>query len=437
MNDALERPGILHRLIAAKPWNAVAYLVLNFVFGVVWFVTLVTLIATGVGTLITIFGAFILAAAYFVWRFAAQLERLRIKAFFGEIIAAPPPRDRSGTIAKQVRAALSDGLAWRELFYLFLLFPVGIAEFCIAAVLVTFPFACVATLFTYRHSAARMDLGVGTVDALPAAIAVAIAGVALIAPFAAILVAMANGHRALARALLGPNTVQELEDRVDSLTKTRTGAVDAALAERQRIERDLHDGAQQRLVKLAMDLGMARARLDEDPEGAQQLIANAHAETKLALQDLRDLVRGIHPAILTDRGLDAAISAIADRARVPTTVDIALTERLPDAVESTAYFVVLEALANIDKHARATAARLSLTRTGDALLIDVYDNGTGGATITPGGGLAGLRDRVAALDGRLSVSSPAGGPTHLHAEIPCGPSSPKTPFFSEKASPVS
>lgn len=427
---------IVRRLVEAKPWTATIYLVLNFAFGVLWFVVLVTLIATGAGTLITIFGAFILAAAYYIWRFAAQLERLRIKGFFGEIIPAPPSMDRSGTLWTRVRRALADGLAWRELFYIFLLFPVGIAEFVLASVLVSLPFGLLSALVTYRSHAMQMNLGIWSVDTLPKALLVAFAGLILLLPCSAALVALADGHRALARALLSPRSIRELEERVGSLTTSRSGAVDAALAERRRIERDLHDGAQQRLVKLAMDLGMAREQMESNPERAHELVANAHVESKLALAELRDLVRGIHPAILTDRGLDAALSAVAERSRVPIELDIALTERLPEAVESAAYFVVLEALANIDKHARATAARVWVKRVRETLVVDVLDNGAGGAAIVPGGGLAGLRDRVSALDGQLSVMSPAGGPTQIHAEIPCGLSSPKTPLSYEKASPA-
>jgi signal transduction histidine kinase len=432
-----ERPGYLRRLVEAKPWNAAIYLVLNFAFGVLWFVVLVTLIATGVGTLITIFGAFILAAAYFVWRFAAQLERFRIKAFFDEVIPSPPPTDRSGTLAERVRRALANELSWRELFYVFLLFPVGIAELTLAAVLVSLPFGMISALATYRSDAMQMNLGVWSVDSLPKAAFVALAGLLLILPCASALVALANGHRALARALLSPRGIRELEERVGSLTISRTGAVDAALAERRRIERDLHDGAQQRLVKLAMDLGMAREQMKSDPARAQELIANAHAESKIALAELRDLVRGIHPAILTDRGLDAALSAVADRTHVPVELDVSLPHRLPEAVESAAYFVVLEALANVDKHASAAAARASVKQVGETLVIDVDDNGRGGASLVAGGGLAGLRDRVAALDGHISVVSPNGGPTHIHAEIPCGLSSPKTRLSSAKASSAS
>jgi signal transduction histidine kinase len=178
---------------------------------------------------------------------------------------------------------------------------------------------------------------------------------------------------------------------------------------------------QQRLVALAMDLGMAREKLDADPDAARALVATSHEEAKRVLAELRDLVRGIHPAVLTDRGLDAAISAVAGRSPIPVTTEVALAERLPEAVEATAYFVVVEALANVAKHSDATEVRVAVRRDGDRLAIEVLDNGTGGADPARGTGLTGLRDRVAALDGRLVVDSPPQGPTRVRAEIPCGP----------------
>jgi len=196
--------------------------------------------------------------------------------------------------------------------------------------------------------------------------------------------------------------------------------VDAALEERRRIERDLHDGAQQRLVALAMDLGLAREKLATDPEAGRALVAEAHEEAKRAIREIRDLVRGIHPAVLTDRGLDPAISALAGRCPVPVTVDVALDRRLPEAVESAAYFVVAEALTNVAKHSGAGQARVGVRCAHDQLTVEVVDDGVGGADPAAGAGLTGLVERVAALDGRLTVESPTGGPTRVRAELPCG-----------------
>jgi signal transduction histidine kinase len=212
-----------------------------------------------------------------------------------------------------------------------------------------------------------------------------------------------------------------LAERVDVLTKSRSGVMEAMLLERRRIERDLHDGAQQRLVALAMDLGMAKEKLRTDPAAAQRLVESSHEEAKRVLSDLRDLVRGIYPAVLTDRGLDAAISSVAGRSPVLVTVDVELPERPPEAVEATAYFVVVEALTNVAKHSGASEAKVWVRRVNDRLAIEVTDNGAGGADTKAGTGLGGLADRIAALDGQLTIDSPVGGPTRVRAEIPIGP----------------
>ena len=194
----------------------------------------------------------------------------------------------------------------------------------------------------------------------------------------------------------------------------------AADQDRRRLERDLHDGAQQRLVSLAMTLGLAQQKLATDPEQGARLVSEAHEEAKRALQDLRDLARGLHPAILTDHGLEAALPALAARCPIPTRVDIAVSPRPIPAVESAAYFVVAEALTNVARYSQATNVLVTARREANQLTIEVRDDGIGGARVTPGGGLAGLTDRVEALDGRLTVSSPGGGPTVVHVEVPCG-----------------
>jgi signal transduction histidine kinase len=195
--------------------------------------------------------------------------------------------------------------------------------------------------------------------------------------------------------------------------------MDAMLAERRRIERDLHDGAQQRLVSLAMNLGMAKEKMASDPDAARELVAASHDEAKQVLSELRELVRGIHPAVLTDRGLDAAISSIAGRCPVPVTIDVNLDARPSEGIEATAYFIVAEALTNVAKHSGATMAAVRINQHGDRLLIEVGDNGHGGAVVQRDSGLGGLADRVAALDGRFMVSSPPDGGTWVVAEIPC------------------
>ncbi len=221
--------------------------------------------------------------------------------------------------------------------------------------------------------------------------------------------------RLMVTGLLGPS---RLATRVSELESDRGVVVDTAAADLRRIERDLHDGAQARLVTLAMDLGLAKEKLTDDPEAAARMVDEAHGEVKVALQELRDLARGIHPAVLTDRGLDAALSAIASRCTVPVTVEVDLVSRPAQAIEGIAYFTVSELLQNISKHARATRATVDVWRAGDRLMLQVTDNGQGGASSAVGGGLAGLAERLDAVDGVLVVDSPTGGPTTITAELP-------------------
>jgi signal transduction histidine kinase len=219
--------------------------------------------------------------------------------------------------------------------------------------------------------------------------------------------------------LLGATEREEMADRIDVLTTTRSGAVDAQAAELRRIERDLHDGAQARLVALAMDLGMAREKLGADPGAAEALVAEAHEEAKRALVELRDLARGIHPAVLTDRGLEAALASLTGTGPVPVDLETSIPQRPPPAIEAAAYFVVAEALANAAKHSGAERVRVRVVGFDDRLLIEVADDGRGGAD-PAGEGLVGLRRRVEALDGRLGVGGGPDGGTIVRAELPCG-----------------
>jgi signal transduction histidine kinase len=209
------------------------------------------------------------------------------------------------------------------------------------------------------------------------------------------------------------------QQRVEVLEASRAGAVDAQEAELRRIERDLHDGAQARLVALGMSLGMAEQKLQTDPEAVQHLLAEARQGTTEALQELRVLARGIHPPILTDRGLGPAVAALTARNPLPSSVSVDVSRRPPAAVETAAYFVVAEALANATKHADASRVDVRIRAEGGTLVAEVEDDGRGGAVMS-GNGLTGLRQRVEALDGTLKVTSPAGGPTTVRTELPCG-----------------
>jgi signal transduction histidine kinase len=237
------------------------------------------------------------------------------------------------------------------------------------------------------------------------------AGLLLLPPIAYLVALLAHGQAALAQRLLGGG----LASRVRELWHSRTRLVDAFDAERRRIERDLHDGAQQRLVGLIMTLGLAE--LDLAGSGAE-LVAKARAEAEGVLVELRELVRGIHPRVLTDRGLHDAIMELADRCPLPVRVRVTLPRRPSPQVELAAYFVVCEALTNIVKHSRATGAEIAVAPAGRHVLLTVRDDGVGGAGLNRGSGLQGLADRVAVVDGRLAVTSPPGGPTELRVELP-------------------
>jgi len=210
----------------------------------------------------------------------------------------------------------------------------------------------------------------------------------------------------------------ELSDRIEILETTRAGAVDVQETDLRRIERDLHDGAQARLVALGMNLGMAEQKFAADPAGARELVAEARVGVEEALRELRNLARGIHPPVLTDRGLGAAIEALADHSPLPVEVTVTHVARPAPAVETAAYFVAAEALTNATKHAQATRVTIRVERVGERLRLEVADDGVGGAD-PAGGGLSGLRRRVEALDGTLTVTSPPGGPTVVRADLPC------------------
>ncbi|HEX4735688.1 MAG TPA: sensor histidine kinase [Thermoleophilaceae bacterium] len=224
---------------------------------------------------------------------------------------------------------------------------------------------------------------------------------------------------ALALTMENERLTAELRARVEELRASRARIVRAGDDERRRLERDLHDGAQQRLVALALNVKLARASLDKDPDGVRELLDDAIDELSEATTELRELARGIHPAVLTDRGLEAAVMALAARTAVPVELLALPDERLAAPVESTAYFVVAESLTNVVRYSQASHAEVEITRDNGRVVIEVRDDGVGGADPGRGSGLRGLADRVGAVDGRLAVDSPAGGGTNVHAEIPC------------------
>jgi signal transduction histidine kinase len=292
--------------------------------------------------------------------------------------------------------------------------------------------AAVLVLLTWAAAAAAASLygwiwlvppdrPLGDLGYAPGGAYVTVAGAALLCAASRLTGALTRLDLRTATARLGPSREELLARRVEDLAESRAGLVDAVDAERRRIERDLHDGAQQRLVSLAVNLGLARATLGDLPEDVRRVLDEAHREAKEAIEELNGLVRGLHPAVLEDRGLDAAISGIAARAPLPVGVRVDLPSRPSATIEAVAYFVVAEALTNVVKHAEASRAEVTVERFGATLLVVVSDDGVGGADPAGGTGLAGLAGRVASVDGTLSVDSPVGGPTVMTVELPCVP----------------
>ena len=424
-----------------RTWKETIHLLLNLPIGIATFTIVVTGFALGFSLLITLIGIPILFALLYVSRAMGTVERIRAALLLDAEVPRPyrpdPARDNWWRVHL---ARATDPATWIEMAYHLLLLPIGTITFTIVVtfwslglVLVLVPILGWSVpdslqvvdswiMITLTDSPNTITLGTPgsdfswVIDApWEFAIIVLIGlGVLFLTPWVTRGVAMAN--RAIVRGMLG----RDLSERVRELSASRSAAVDLAAEDRRQIERDLHDGVQQRLVSLAMDLGRAKEKLDTDPDRAKVLVDEAHEEAKRAITEVRDLARGIHPTVLTDRGLDAALSALAARSPVPIDVQVDVARRPPASVEAAAYFVVSEALANIAKHARASKASVTVRRADDGwLTVQVQDDGVGGAMIVEGSGLAGLRDRVGALDGELHLLSPVGGPTVLQVEIPC------------------
>src|SRR4051794_37013865 len=395
--------------------EATSYVALSFAIGTISFWVIMPTLVLGVPLLIVaLAGTPLIALAFVFCHVLAKGERRRAAALLGiEFPSRHLPRD--GALPSRALRWMSSRGSWLELCYALVALPfVGwLGGFLVfgawgtALAFLTFP------LWGWATASHGALFGLGFFFSALIHV-IAGAGALYAAPWlsrgtAAVQVAMA-------RLLIEPGERERLSARVDTLEATRAGMVAAADAERRRIERDLHDGAQQRLVALAMTLGRAKAA--EDPALSKRLLDEAHGEAKEALVELRNLARGIHPAVLTDRGLDAAVSALAARCPVPVAVDVDLPHRASPGTEAIAYFFVAEALTNVAKHSRATRAWLSAAYEHDRLVVEVLDNGVGGA-YADGAGIAGLRDRVRAVDGDLMVVSPPGTGTTLRVELPC------------------
>ena len=391
-----------------------------------WFWVSITLLFGGLGSLPALgSGLLLLVPWVLAMRVAIAAERRRAVAVHGLEVIVPPRRRsrRTGFLGwlHELWLDVCSGWFWRGTLHHHVAMIVA-GLFSLAALLLTSA-AWVAADIALRHG----PLAVGALEIPRWGLAAISAGGVLLAVLMLVLGALAD--RGLARAMIS-GSEEDLRDQVAELAVRRQGAVDAAAQERLRIERDLHDGVQPRLVALGMTLGMARHAIRTDPDRAEELVAQAHGETKAVITDLRQLARGIHPAVLTDRGLDAALSALAARSTVPVDLQVSLPRPLDRERAAVAYFVVSEALTNIAKHAGATRAAVTLEQTPTALQVRIEDDGRGGARVHRDGrstGLAGLTDRVRATGGRLDVSSPEGGGTVLLAEIPLLPAATAVP----------
>ncbi len=405
------------RSLLSRGWSDFIYVATGLPLGIVWLTLLVTLLSVGLGLALITIGIPILALTLLLSRWGADTERERAALVLGAPIPRPLPPDAStARLLDRWRARLSERRTWRDLGYMLLLGPVGIIAGSIAIALWSAALAALlAPALAPAAPAGSLLDDLGTLGL----VAVAAAAIPIAALAALVTRALAAGCAALAESLLASDDRAELAERISALEATRSGAVDSADARLRRIERDLHDGAQHRLAYIAMELGRARAKLADDPEAVDVLLAGAHDESKVAMRELRDLVRGIHPSVLSDRGLDAALSGLAERATVPVEIRGSVEGRLPPAVETAAYYVVAETLTNVGRHSGAKRAHVDLRRDGGALVLAIGDDGHGGARRVPGSGLEGLAQRVEALDGTLEVDSPAGGPTKIVARLPC------------------
>ncbi|MEV6675532.1 sensor domain-containing protein [Streptomyces erythrochromogenes] len=407
-------------LRSAWPWRAAGYLAGGALTGPPLLLGLVLLAAAGIV-------AFpLLALLCLAGLPTGAVERRRLRTLDADPAPTPHRTPAEPGLLAWARLRYREQATWRELAYAvlhgFVLWWVDLAAL---AALLGLPLLLLTTPLQLALDADGevKVLKLWLVTSQPEALAFAAAGAVLLPVLLHPLGALAGARAALTRALLAPRE-RELRARLTEVTRSRARLVAAFEAERRRIERDLHDGAQQRLVALAMTLGLAR--LDAPPGPLADRLATAQAEAGRVLAELRELIHGIHPQVLTDYGLTGALADIAERSAVPVATDLsAALPRLPESVEAAAYFGVCEALANIGRHSGAGRAALTARHTGEALLIDVSDDGRGGADPAAGSGLTGLADRVAVLDGTLTITSPPGGPTVLSLEIPCPVSSPE------------
>ena len=404
-----------------------AYAVTTLLLAVPAFSLIITGLALGIGTMVLSgVGLAVLVGTGYVARGFATVERLRLRSML-ELPAAQPSYLRAQESDGRIRAALTplrDVQTWLDVLWCVIGLVTGIAAFVIAVVWWALTLGGLSYWFWQRYINFDADsqglaeiLGLGDTRTAESLLNLALGLVALLTlPWAVRVAALV--HAAPARVLLSSRV--ELLERVDRVEASRESAHRAEAQSLRRLERDIHDGPQQRLIRLGMDLGRARHQLAEDPERAGFTIDAAVVQTREAVEELRALSRGIAPPLLVDRGLAAAVQDMASGQPIPVEVAVDVPDDLPLPTQTAAYFVVAEALTNVSRHAQAERARVEVVAAGDRLTVTVDDDGRGGARPTPGRGLDGLRERLAGVDGSVVVASPEGGPTRLRAEMPLG-----------------
>jgi len=426
------RPGISRSPLQAfllspihpQTWYAVGAIIVGPFVATLAFGIVVALISTGLTTLLAGIGILFIAAGIESSRVVAWVERWRVFVGEPDKPRAHPYRPFRGGIVDIVRAEFADEARWRDVLYVAVDLPLTIIESTVVGV-----------AWALALSALTLPIWFEPRASLPPIWLASVAGVLLLFVAASLSQIVIRLHRQVVAGLLCTSESRALRREVETLRQSRSAVIDVEASELSRIERDLHDGAQQRLVMLSIDLGLASERIDTDPEGAKELMRSSQEQAREALAEIRQLVRGIAPSILLDRGLVPAIESITGRGPIRTSIrsELAPGTRLSAAVERTAYFVASEALANVAKHSGGSNCEVRVRLEGDQLVVEIWDDGKGGAIVAPGGGLAGLASRVAGVDGTLTVTSPSGGPTLIRAAIPVAPAAAPEPAESAPA----
>jgi signal transduction histidine kinase len=392
--------------VGREHWVAAWYLAVGVLWSVVMFAVTLTAMSVTFALVFVVVGLFLVVPTFALVDAMVSVERRRA-SWIGRRIEPRARRAPTGGWWRSIGATLTDPERWRQAGFVLAFVVAAPVLFGLALI----PWAMILVVLIGAIA------GLGSVDVLDVLLAVALLGVA---PRITLVVARAAGT--LVAWFLGRDPTAELAGRVEELSAQRAEILEAVAAERRRIERNLHDGVQQQLVALGIDIGRAQARLDDDPVAARALLDDARQTLRAAIGEMRVIGRGLHPAVLEDRGLDAALSSIVAASPIPITIDVAVTADLPDDAAATAYYVVSEAVANIHKHAHARIASVTVTDDGPgSIRIVVHDDGRGGADASHGTGLAGMKARVEGVDGTLRIDSPQGGPTTLEVVLPISP----------------